>query len=276
MIRRSIALMGLMCLLAAGHVSAHDLTPDQLRTVRFDQRLGQPVPLDLTFHDDSGATVSFHDFFGPGNRPVVLTLNYFHCQNLCPLELDGLMYGLNGLSFAPGNEFNLLTVSIDPREGPGDAADAKARALRAYDRTAIGERGWHLLTGDQDTLDRLTSAVGFHDVYDPQEDEFAHPLGAVVLTPDGRISRYLLGIDFSANDLRLALVDASGGAIGSVLDRALLVCYHYDPLTGRYTSLALDLLHWGAGAAVLAVGGFLGWLWWNERRGGSRLPGGNV
>ena len=244
-------------------VVAHELSPDQLRTVTFEQRLGNAVPLDLRFVDEQGQSVTLGDYFG--TRPVLLTLNYFHCQNLCPLELDGLMSGLNGVAFTPGNEFTMLTVSIDPREGPSDAFDTKARALRGYDRPRAGG-GWHVLTGDQDAIDQLTSAVGFHYIYDAQEDEYAHPLGAVVLTPDARVSRYLYGLDFSANDLRLSLVDAASGTIGTLLDRALLVCYHYDPLTGRYTPLALDALHWGGAVGALALAGLLGWLWHGERR----------
>jgi protein SCO1/2 len=247
-----------------GTASAHELSRDQLRGVTFEQKLGNRVPLDLAFRDQDGQPVTLRDFFDM--RPVLLTLNYFHCNNLCPLELDGLMSGLNGLSFTPGNEFLVLTVSIDSRDGPAEASDARARALRGFDKRHAAD-GWRALTTDrQDTIDQLAQSVGFHYVYDPQEDEFAHPTGAVVLTSDGRVSRYLYGLDFSATDLRLALVDAAAGSIGTLLDRALLVCYHYDPLTGRYTPLALDLLRIGGGAGVLALAGLLGWLWVGERR----------
>jgi protein SCO1 len=244
-------------------VFAHELSPRELQTVRFEQHLDAPIPLDLAFRDETGQTVRLADYFGP--RPVLLTLNYFHCQNLCPLELEGLVNGLNGVAFTPGRDFTLLSVDIDPREGPADTTTARARALRGYDRPA-GAVAWHMLTGDQSSIDELTRTVGFEYLYDPQEDEFAHPAGVVVLTPSGRVSRYLYGIDFSATDLRLALVDAAAGAIGTPIDKALLVCYHYDPLTGRYTALAVDLLHWGGGASVVGLGALLAWLWRAERK----------
>ena len=262
MIRLFVLLLILLAFTAPA-AAAHDLTPDQLRTVRFDQQLGQALPLDLQFTDENGTPVTLEQFFG--QRPVILTLNYFHCQNLCPLELEGLISGLNGVSFSPGTDFNLVTVSIDPREGPADATTTKAQALRGYDRPQDAN-GWHVLTGSQASIDELTDAVGFHYLYDPQQDDFAHPAGVVVLTPDGQVSRYLFGLDFSANDLRLALLEAGQGKVGSLLDRALLVCYHFDPLTGRYTPLALNIIHVGGAAGALAIFTFLGMLWRAELR----------
>jgi len=257
-------LMLLVLLVIPTTALAHDLSPDQLANVGFDQRLGQRVPLDLLFHDENGASARLGDYFD--NRPVILSLNYFHCQNLCPLELDGLMNGLNGITFTLGQEFTLITVSIDPREGPSDAQDIKARTLRGYDKADQGAGGWHVLTGDQNSIDRLTDAVGFRYAYDPIQDDYAHPAGVVVLTPSGQVSRYLYGLDFSANDLRLSLVDAGAEHIGSLLDRALLVCYHYDPLTGRYTPFALNFVRGGAVLGLLALVGFLGWMWRGELR----------
>jgi protein SCO1/2 len=205
------------------------------------------------------------DYF-QNDRPVILSLNYFHCQNLCSLELDGLMNGLNGMSFTLGQEFTMITVSIDPREGPADAQDIKARTLRGYDKADQGINGWHVLTGDQTAIDRLTQAVGFKYAYDPLQDDYAHPAGVVVLTSAGQISRYLYGLDFSATDLRLALVDAGAQRIGTLLDRALLVCYHYDPLTGRYTPFALNFVRGGAILGLIGLAVFLGWLWRGELR----------
>jgi protein SCO1/2 len=251
---------------------AHELTPEQLRTLRFDQRLGQSVPLDLAFRDEDGQHVTLASYLN-GQRPVILTLNYYRCQNLCPLELEGLMNGLNGVTFTLGKDFDVVTVSIDPREGPDDAVSTKLKGLRSYDHPQNGT-GWHVLTGDQTSIDRLAESVGFQYSYDPDANEFAHPLGVVVLTPEGQISRYLTGLDFSANDLRLALVDASAAKVGSLLDRALLVCYHYDPLTGRYTSLALDILRGASAAGVLVLGVFLGWLWRTDLRRGAASRGG--
>lgn len=256
--------------LVAQPAAAHELTPEQLKGVTFDQHLGAQVPLNLRFRDEDGQPVTLDTYFG--QRPVILTMNYFHCQNLCPLQLDGLLNGLNGVSLTLGQDFNVVTVSIDPREGPDDAMTTKLHALRAYDHRQ-NSAGWHVLTTDQSTIDTLAQAVGFRYSYDPDADEYAHPLGVLVLTPDGQVSRYLYGLDFAANDLRLALVDASAGGIGTLLDRALLVCYHYDPLTGRYTLLALNALRIGGGVSVLALGALLFWLWRTDvARKQSRLP----
>ena len=264
----------LLAAMTVGHAAAHDLSPDQLASVRFDQQLGQRVPPDLVFRDEDGNPVRLGEYFHRG--AVILTLNYFHCQNLCPLELDGLINGLNGVSFTLGQDFTLVTVSIDPREGPADAEAIKARALRGYDKPRAAG-GWHLLTGGQASIDRLTDAVGFQYVYDPLQDDYAHPAGVIVLTPAGQISRYLYGLDFSANDLRLALVEATAQRIGSIVDRALLVCYHYDPLTGRYTPFALNFVRAGAAVGALGLVGFLSWLWRGElrrkQRAGVGAPG---
>jgi len=251
-------------------VQAHGTAPEGLGAVGFTQRLGDPVPRDLVFRDDAGQTVRLGDYFG--ERPVILTLNQLRCPNLCPLELDGVVNGLNGLPFTMGDQFTLLTVSIDPREGPEDAATTRARVLRGYAQPDAAS-GWHVLTGDHAAIDRLADAVGFDYAYDPSSDDFAHPAGVVILTPAGRISRYLYGIDFSATDLRLALVEAAAQRIGTALDQALLICYHYDPATGRYTPFVLGLLQVGAAATVLAVGGTLALLWRADLRRQRDKPG---
>jgi protein SCO1 len=250
--------------------SAHDLSPQVLSQVGFDQRPGQAISGDLLFQDETGHSVRLGDYYG--HQPIVLTLNYLHCQNLCPLELDGLMRGLNGLSFTMGDEYEVITVSIDPRDTPADALDARSRAVRTYVHPAAIATGWHILTTDHATIDRLADAVGFRYGYDPQADEFAHPAGVVVVTPAGRVSRYLYGIDFAANDLRLALVDAADQRIGSVLDRALLVCFHYDPATGRYTPLVLNILQIGGAATLVSLTGWLIWLWRTDLRSHARPP----
>jgi protein SCO1/2 len=231
---------------------AHQLTRDELHQVGFQQHQGDSVPLDLAFNDEYGTRVTLANYFT--SRPVILTLNYFHCQNLCSLELQGLVDGLNGVPFTLGDQYTLLTVSFDPRETPHDASTARFRAMRGYihpEATAT----WHVLTtSDQSAIDRLTEAVGFGYVYDPQEDDYAHPAGVVVLTPTGRISRYIYGLDYSANDLRLGLVEAAANRIGSLVDQVLLVCYHYDAVTGRYTPLVMSILSAAAGLTVLIVG----------------------
>jgi protein SCO1 len=265
-----VAVLVLTLFSATGVVEAHELTPQQLGTLTFDQRPGQQVPPDIRFADENGQAVMLGDYFG--QRPLILTLNYFHCQNLCPLELDGLMNGLNGVSFTLGQDFGIVSASIDPREGPAEATAIKTRELRGYDQRQSAS-DWHVLTGARADIDRLAQSVGFNYAYDPDADEYAHPLGVVVLTPDGHISRYLYGLDFSASDLRLALVDASAAKIGTLLDQAALVCYHYDPLTGRYTPLALNLVRGGGAFGVLATIGLLGWLWRFDVRRKQGPPG---
>jgi protein SCO1 len=249
----------LLALLTYATADAHELSSEQLRTVKFDQRTGSSISPDLTFTDELGSAVRLQDYFG--TRPIVLSLNYLRCQNLCPLELQGLIGGLNGVPFTLGDEYTLLTVSFDARETPDEAATAKFKALRGYVHPEAAS-GWHVLTtSDQHTIDALTQAVGFNYVHDEQEDDYAHPLGVVVLTSGGAISRYIYGLDFSATDLRLALTDAAQGRLGGVVEQVLLLCYQYDALTGRYTPLVFDLLKIAGAASVLALGGGLLVLW---------------
>jgi protein SCO1/2 len=257
--KQTCAFAALLAVMTCGAAQAHELGPEQLRTVRFEQRIGSSVPMGLRFTDDMGTSVLLGDYLG--HKPVVLTLNYLRCQNLCPLQLQGLISGLNGVPFALGDRYTLITVSFDARETPESAASAKFKALRGYVHPEAAG-GWHVLTtNDQATIDQLTQAVGFNYIYDYQEDDYAHPLGVVVLTPEGEISRYLYGLDFSATDLRLALTDAAQGQIGTVIDQVLLLCYHYDALTGRYTPFVLDLLKTAGVATVLALGSVLAAFW---------------
>jgi protein SCO1 len=270
--KRAAVLLGLIlaALVAVSAVpaAAHDLSPADLKLVGFRQHIGDSLPLELAFVDEFGQPVTLHDFFG-ANRPVLLTLNYFHCQNLCPLELQGLVDGLNGVPFTLGDQYTVLTVSFDARETPRDAADAKFKAFRGYVHPEAAG-GWHLLTtNDQSTIDRLTQAVGFEYVYDPQENDYAHPAGVMILTPSGAISRYIYGMDFSANDLRLGLVEAASNQIGDVVDQVLLICYHYDPISGRYTPLVMNLMKAGGAATLAVVGGVLFFFWRADLRRGA-------
>jgi protein SCO1 len=246
---------------------ASQLDPAAVASLTFDQHVGESLPPELEFTDDMGSHVTLNDYFGQG-RPVILSLNYFHCQYLCPIEEDGLINGLNGVSATLGQDYTLLTVSIDPADGHEDAALVKARGLRGYDRPQ-GDDGWHLLTAEQSTLDQLTQSVGFHDIHDPQASDFAHPVGVVILTPAGQISRYLYGIDFSSTDLGVAISDAGQARTGSGFERALLICYQYDPLLGGYTSFALNLLRIGGAVTLLVTVVFLGRLWRADLRRGS-------
>lgn len=235
-----------------------------VKDVGFDQKLGEAVPLDLAFRDEAGKTVHLRDYLG--RRPVLLSLVYFDCPMLCGMTTDGLVRSLRALRLSAGTEFDVLSVSFDPRETPEMASAKKGPVMRQYGR-AGGAAGWHFLTGDKASVDALTKAVGFRYVWDAEQKQFAHATGIVVLTPEGRIARYFFGIEYPAKDLRLGLIEASEEKIGNVVDQLLLLCYHYDPKTGRYTATVRNLLKGGAAITLAAVVGLVLVLLRRERRG---------
>lgn len=222
--------------------------------VGIDQRLNEQVPLDLTFRDEAGRTVHLRDYFG--DKPLILSLAYYDCPMLCSLVVNGLIRTLRTLSFSAGNEFNVLTVSFNPKETPPMAAIKKQTALQSYSRPGA-EAGWHFLTGDEDAIQRLTQAVGFRYQYDEKSKQYAHASGIIILTPQGKVSRYFYGIEYAPRDVRLGLVEASAGKIGSPVDQVLLLCFHYDPTTGKYGFLITSGLRVAAAATVLALGAFM-------------------
>src|SRR3954464_12179503 len=228
--------------------------PAALRDIGFDQNLDQPVPLDVTFRDEHGAAVRLGDFFG--TRPVVLVFAYYDCPMLCTQVINGLSSALGVMSLNPGKDFAIVTVSFNPRDTPASAAAKKASYLERYRRPGAAA-GWHFLTGDQATIDRLTKAAGFRYAWDAETQQYAHPSGVIVLTPDGRLSKYLFGIEYGPRDLRFAIVEASNGAIGTPVDSLLLYCYHYDPMTGRYGLIVMRALRVAGAATVLAIGTFI-------------------
>jgi protein SCO1/2 len=230
--------------------------------VGITQRINDAVPLDLPFHDEAGRDVRLGDFFT--TKPVVLVPAYFRCPQLCTRVLNELVDGLRGVSLG-GADFEVVVFSFDARETSELAAQKKASHLEKYGRPGA-EASWHFLTGDQGSIERLTEAIGFRFHYDEAHDQFAHGSGLVLLTPQGRISRYLLGIAFPARDLRLGLVEASQGHVGSVVDQMLLYCYHYDPATGSYAAYAMGFVRLGGAATTLALAAFLGVAWRRERR----------
>jgi len=230
------------------------VVPKALREVGFDQHLNERIPLDIPFVDESGRPVRIGDYFG--TRPVVLALVYYDCPMLCTQVLNSLTSTLGVLSLDPGKDFEIVTVSFDPREKPPLAAAKKATYLERYKRPAAAT-GWHFLTGAQPSIDRLTKAVGFRYVWDDGLKQFAHPTGLTVLTADGRLSRYLFGIEYWPRDLRFALMDASAGTIGSPAAQVLLYCYHYDPETGRYGFAIMRAVRIAAAATVLVLGAFI-------------------
>jgi protein SCO1 len=237
--------------------------PAQLRDVGFDQKLGAQVPLELTFRDSAGESVRLGDYFG--SRPVVLSLVYYDCPMLCPMTMAGLASSLKAIDFDAGDQFQVVTVSFNPSEGPAESAKAREEYLGRYGRAGAAA-GWHFLTGDADAIKQLTDAVGFRYQYDADRGQYAHATGIVVLTPDGHVSRYLFGIEYPPKDLRLGLVDAGGGTIGSPVDQVLLYCFHYDPATGKYTAASLNILRAGGVLTILALGGFILLMRWRERR----------
>lgn len=231
--------------------------------VRIDQQLNGRVPLDLRFRNEAGETVPLSACLD--GKPAVLTLVYFGCPSLCTVTLNNLTGALGAVSLDAGDEFSILTVSFDPDEAPKLAAAKKAAYLRQYDRPTAA-RGWHFLTGDEESIASLTDAVGFRYVYDPATGEYAHASVVIVLTPEGRISRYLFGLEHSPKDLQLALVEASERRVGSVVDRALLLCYQYDPVSGRYGFAIMSALKAGGALTMLMIGAYVGRKLWQERR----------
>ncbi len=203
-----------------------------LKQVNIEQRLGNRIPLDLKFRDESGREVRLAEYFAKG-KPVALTLVYYECPMLCSQVLNGAVGAFQGLQFTAGREFEVVTVSFDPREGPDLAARKKETYLNRYKREGAGQ-GWHFLTGDEASIKALADAVGFRYAWDEQSQQFAHASAIMVATPQGRLSHYFYGIDYAPRDLRLALVEASEGKVGSPVDALMLFCYHYDPAAGRF------------------------------------------
>jgi len=228
--------------------------PRALREIGFDQRIGESIPLDLVFRDERGASVRLADYFG--RRPVVLVFAYYSCPMLCTLVVSGLTSALDVLSLQPGSDFEIVTVSFNPADTPASAAEKKAGYLERYKKTGAAG-AWHFLTGDPRSIERLTKAAGFRYAWDAETKQFAHPSGVIVLTPDGRLARYLFGIEYGPRDLRYAIVEASEGRVGNAADALLLYCYHYDPMTGRYGFVVMRALRLAGGATVLALCAFI-------------------
>jgi protein SCO1/2 len=249
---------------------ASTTVPAPLREIGFDQNLDQRVPLDTALIDEAGRTVHLGDYFG--TRPVVLVFAYYECPMLCTQVINGLASAMGVLTLEPGKDFEIVTVSFDPRDTPATAAAKKATYLQRYKRPGAAA-AWHFLTGDQASIGRLTKAAGFRYVWDEQTKQFAHPTGIIVLTPDGRLARYLFGIEYGPRDLRLALVEASEGKVGTPVDALLLYCYHYNPLTGRYGLLIMRAMRLAGGATVLAIGLFIFLMLRRDRTGGAAPVG---
>jgi protein SCO1/2 len=268
-----------IAVLAAALAAAAGVAPAQLANqavpaldkVGVEEHLDASLPLELEFLDEAGRTVRLGDFFD-GARPVILTLNYYRCPMLCGLQLNGVVAGLEEVDWTPGVEFEMVTVSIDPLETPELAQAKKENYLKRYQRPAAA-RGWHFLTGRQDNIERLAETVGFGYTYDVASGQYAHAAAIFVITPDGRVARYLYGIEYPPKSLKLALMEASEGKIGSAFDQLIMYCYHYDPASRRYAPVAMNIMRVGGGATALLLGLTLGTWWLRESRRRRRAQG---
>ena len=256
-------------LFAAGGVHAQAMEATPPAEVGIDQKLDESIPLGLEFVDELGAAVKLDQLFG--EKPVVLALVYYECPMLCTQILNGLLRSFKVLSLDIGTDFEVVTVSIDPAETPQLAAPKKREYVGRYDRDGADE-GWHFLTGAEDQIAVLADAVGFRYEYDPETDLYIHASGIMVLTPQGKLARYFYGIEFAPKDLRLGLVEASQNKIGSPVDQLLLLCYQYDPETGKYGLVIMNSLRVTGFLTVAALAAFVAIMIRRERRGRLNMP----
>lgn len=269
---RLLRALGLVCALCAaafglapGEATAQlNLPPKEMEGVQIVEHLGETLPLDLEFRDETGAKVTLRQYFD-GERPVLLSLVYYNCPMLCNLVLNGAIQGLQGVDYTPGDEFEIVTLSIDHREGPELAAAKKKTYLEQYGRPEAA-KGWHFLTGDRENVKALADAIGFGFRYDPDRLEYAHGAAIFFASPKGVLTRYLYGIVFEPRDLRLALVEAGEGKIGSAVDRLLLRCYMYNPDSREYAFYIWGAMRLGGLLTITLIATMLIILWRRERR----------
>ncbi len=241
-----------------------DQVPGALEEVGVVEHLDAKLPLEATFFNEDGEQVTLGSFFD-GERPVILTLNYYRCPMLCGLMLNGVVDGFEAMDWTPGVEFDVVTISINPLETPALAREKKQNYLKRLGRPEAAG-GWHFLTGYEPQIDRVAEALGFSYAYDPETGEYAHAAAIFVATPDGRVARYLYGIEYPARTLKFALLEASEGTIGSTLDQLILYCYHYDPSSRRYSPVAMNIMRLGGVATATVLGIVLGAFWFREWR----------
>jgi protein SCO1 len=246
---------------------ASDWRPPMLKTVGLEGKLGAEMPGFLPFRNDSGMTTALSRYYS--GKPSILVFSYFDCPMLCPLVLESLARSLKPLALQAGRDFNVIVVSIDERDSAAAAREKKTHAINLYGRHDTSA-GWHFLTGDHNSIARITQAAGFRYAYDEKSGQYAHAAALYVLTPKGEIARILYGVDFPSRDLRLALIEASQSRIGTPVDQILLYCYHYDPSTGKYGVAIMSLLRIAGSATVLALGGFIVAMLRRDRRAGAK------
>ncbi len=252
-------------LLAGAAARAQSPEPEEAKRIEIDQKLGAAIPLDAEFFDDQGRPVTLRQYFD-GRRPVVLTLNYLRCPMLCGVQLQSFLQTLKEMKgWTPGENFTILTVSFDPFE-KSELARAKKAAYIAELGKPAAAAGWHFLTGPSDSIKPLTRSVGFNYFWNTSNGEWAHSAALILLTPDGRVSRYLGGLSYEPDTLRLSLVEASAGKVGTVWDKLFLWCFHYDSKVGRYTPIARNIMRLGAVVSMLALGTMVLGLWRYDAR----------
>lgn len=226
-------------------------TPKELEGVGIDQKLGSSLDLGLKFKNENNEEVTLGSFYS-GHKPVIISLVYYSCPGLCNFHLNGLTEGLKGVDWNPGDKFEILAISFDPKENAELAKNKKKNYMEIYNRSQA-ENGWHFLTADQETITKLTSSVGFKYKWNEKENEWSHASAAIITTPQGVISRYLGGIQFDPKDIKLALNEASNGKIGSLIDKVILFCFHYDPQANKYALYAYNLVRLGGAVIVLLM-----------------------
>jgi protein SCO1/2 len=246
--------------------------PEQLQRVGIEQRLGESLPLDAKFKNEDGKEIALGELFKSG-RPAVLALVYYECPMLCNQVLNGLSGSMKGMSLDPGKDYDVVAISFDARENdkPGLAANKRQSYVERFDRNGT-EGGWHFLTGQQASIDAVTKAAGFKYEWDEKSNQFAHASAVMVVTPDGRLSHYFYGIDYAPKDLKLGLVEAADKKIGSVTDKLLLYCYHYDPATGKYGFAVINAMRIGGILTVLGMGA-MSFVFWRRNK---KVPGSNL
>ncbi|MEQ1920929.1 MAG: SCO family protein [Pyrinomonadaceae bacterium] len=239
--------------------------PEPLKTIGIEQKLGVQMPLDVEFKDEDGKAVKLGSYFNTG-RPVIIAFVYYECPMLCNQVLNGLSGSLKGITFDAGKDFDVVAISFDAREN--DKADLaknkKAAYIERYGR-AGAEKGWHFLTGTQEAIDKATAAAGFSYKWDEKSNQFAHAAGVMIATPEGKLSRYLYGIDYSPKDVKFGIMESNENKVGSAAEQLLLYCYHYDPATGKYGLAILRVMRVG-GVLTLALMGLMGFVFWRRNK----------
>jgi protein SCO1/2 len=245
-------LAGAIILLSTTKTGAE--VPAALQDIRFDQRLNEQVPLELKFREDSGRVVKLADYFH--GKPVILVLAYYQCPRLCTLVLNGLVQGMLEMPLTVGKDFEVVIISFDPRETPELAASKKECYMQRYGRPGAAD-GWHFLTGEESQIRDLANAVGFHYRFDPAKNQYMHASGIMILTPEGRLSRYFYDVKYSGRDLRLGLVEASQNKIGTAVEQILLYCFHYDPTLGKYSASVMNFIRVGGIFTLVCIAVFV-------------------